>query len=90
MNNKTCESCNHNNDCSMQHAAKLSGNSDRFFCNLHTGHIEDRICKTCSHWDEVEQNYDPRGYGTCSKNVHCSTSSLTVEDFGCNRYKEKE
>ena len=31
----TCESCTHNNDCSMQHAASLSGNGDGFGCTVH-------------------------------------------------------
>jgi len=31
----TCESCTHNNDCSMQHAARLSGNAEGFGCTVH-------------------------------------------------------
>ena len=47
-------------------------------------------CKNCRFWDKVEQNYDPRQYGECQRHVQCTPSHLTVEDFGCNKFKERE
>ena len=35
VNHKTCESCTHNNDCSIQNAANLSGHGKGFSCIIH-------------------------------------------------------
>ena len=43
---KTCESCTHNNDCSMQHASRLSGNGDCFGCTVHNE--KDRAMILCT------------------------------------------
>ena len=38
----TCESCTNNNDCSMQHAARLSGNAEGFGCTVHNAKETER------------------------------------------------
>ena len=54
------------------------------------GRIDNMVCQNCQYWDKVEQQYDPRQYGDCQRHVQCTPSHLTVEDFGCNKFKERQ
>jgi len=54
---ETCESCTHNNDCSIQNAANLSGHGKGFSCSIHETK-EEFIKKHSIPSDETKKTMD--------------------------------
>jgi hypothetical protein len=47
-------------------------------------------CKTCKYWGELRTAFNDGLWARCQEGHAISDGASTREDYGCNRYKQKE